>query len=162
MVFREIDPAADPPANGFQASQLRELARPDYALTDWSISPDGSWVATVRPDPEQARIHIIPLGGNSPLAGKLRSDVIVKGWTGFYTVNWPPDGKGWYVSTRVSSSGPVLVPTTFAYVDLNGNATALNAPESYTPSWGVPSPNGRYLAFAAAPATVDVWLLQAL
>jgi Tol biopolymer transport system component/tRNA A-37 threonylcarbamoyl transferase component Bud32 len=162
MVFREIDPSADPPANGFQASQLRELARTDYALTDWGISPDGSSVAMVRPDPDEARIHIIPLGGDSGRAGTLRSDVVVEAWTGLYTLNWAPDGKGWYVSTRVTSNGGLRVPVTFAYVDLAGNATVLNAPESYIASWGVPSPNGRYLAFAASPGTVDVWLLQGL
>jgi Tol biopolymer transport system component len=116
----------------------------------------------VRPDSDEARIHIIPLGGSSGRAGRLRSDVVVKGWTGFYTLNWAPDGKGWYASTRITSDGGIRVPVTFAYVDLAGNATVLNTPESYMASWGVPSPNGRYLAFAASPATVDVWLLEAL
>jgi hypothetical protein len=150
LVFFRLDPTAEPPAAGFARSQLHELARTGYNPSDWGISPDGSSAAMVRPDDDQGRVHIVPLAGTAP-----PYDVTVKGWTNLYTLNWAVDGKGWYISNRTLRN-----PTTFLYVDLAGNATALNAPESFIPSWGIPSPDGAHLAFSSAPGTANAWLLE--
>ena len=150
VVFRRLDPALAPPAGGFQLSQLPELAHTDYGPSDWGISPDGSRIAMVRMDEHEGRIHILPLGASSPPV----SDVIVPGWANLFTLNWAADGKGWYVSNKTVGAG------TFLYIDLRGRATVLNTPESYIPSWGVPSPDGRHLAFASSPGTTTAWLVE--
>jgi dipeptidyl aminopeptidase/acylaminoacyl peptidase len=157
LVFRRLDPHADPPPDGFTISQLPELARADYGITDWGISPDGSSVALVRPDEGVARIHILPLNLDHNGAPK---DVVVNGWSRLQTLNWAHSGKGWYVSNRVDSNGVARVTASFAYVDLSGRATILSAPDSFQPVWGIPSPDGRYLALISAPGTVTVWLAE--
>ena len=158
LVVRRLDPAADPPPSGFSPAQLPELARTDYHPSDWGISPDGSKLAMVRPDDREARIHIIPLSAD----GRGQTDVIVKDWTSLFTLNWAADGKGWYVSNVLLANGVVRAAGFFAYIDLTGKATVLNAPESFIPSWGVPSRDGRYLTFESAPGTVNVWVTEGL
>ena len=158
LVFRRFDPGLDPPPGGFPVSQLEEVARSDYHPTDWGVSPDGSRIAMVRPDPQDARIHIIPLRTSRGAAPPY--DVIVKGWTSLNTLNWALGGKGWYVSDRMMTNGITRAPCSFAYIDLAGNPTVLDTPDSFFPSWGVPSPDGRYLAFASAPGAVSVWLME--
>ena len=157
LVFRRLDPQADPPPDGFAVSQLPELARTDYAPTDWGVSPDGTRIAMVRPDLEEGRIHIVPL---DPQQATRTEDVLVKGWSRLQTLNWAHRGRGWYVSNRVDSNGETRAGASFAYVDPTGQATVLNAPSSFAPTWGVPSPDGRYLAFTSAPGTVTVWLIE--
>ena len=154
LVFHRLDPAREPPAGGFTAAQLPELARTDYKPTDWGIAPDGSRLALVRPDPGEARIHIISLNGQ-PV-----SDVMVRGWTALQTLNWALGGNGWYVSSRMNADNVARTPAPFAHVDPAGNATLLESPDSFFPSWGIPSPDGRHFAFAGAPATVNVWLIE--
>jgi serine/threonine protein kinase len=158
LVFRRLDPQADPPADGFDFSQLRELARTDYSPTDWGLSPDGSRVAMVRPEPDTARIHIVPLDPDHP--GRPAEDVIVKGWTRLQTLNWAYQGRGWYVSNRVDSNGEARAEASFAFIDPIGQATLLDAPGSFSPAWGVASPDGRHLALTSAPGTVTVWLIE--
>jgi len=154
LIFRRLDPSAEPPSAGFAAAQLSELARTDYNPTDWAVSPDGLTLAMVRPDAQEARIHILSLKGGPS------SDVIVKGWTALQTLNWARGGNGWYVSSRMMANGISRIPAPFAYVDRSGTPTLLNAPDTFMPSWGIPSPNGRYFAFAGAPGTVNVWLIE--
>jgi hypothetical protein len=84
----------------------------------------------------------------------------VKGWSRLHTLNWAHRGRGWYVSNRVDSNGETRAGASFAYVDPTGQATVLNAPSSFAPTWGVPSPDGRYLGFTSAPGTVTVWLIE--
>jgi hypothetical protein len=58
------------------------------------------------------------------------------------------------------ANGIARIPAPFAYVDSSGTATLLNAPDTFMPSWGIPSPDGRHFAFAGAPGTVNVWLIE--
>jgi hypothetical protein len=158
MVFYRLDPAGDPPPGGFRETQLRELGRSDYGpigSNGWGLSPDGSRVAMVKPDLYEGRIHIVLLAGAAGGHASPPYEVIVKGWTDLATINWAHEGKGWYVSNHmVRSAG------SFLYVDLAGNATVLDAPGSFVASWGVPSPDGRHLAFSSFPGITNVWLIE--
>jgi len=157
LAFYRLEPTKEPPPGGFPKQQLRELGRTDYDPSDWGISPDGSRVAMLKPDAREGRIHVVSLDSDraADRGGAAASDVIVKGWAELYTLNWAAEGKGWYVANKwMRTAG------SFLYVDLKGNATVLNAPESFVPSWGVPSPDGRYLAFASSPGSVSAWLIE--
>ena len=159
MRFYRFDPAADLSPGGFREEQLAEVGRTSFGPiarpSAWAVSPDGSAVAMVRLGIDESRIHIVPLavGRHAP----PEYDVRVKGSTNLATINWAPSGKGWYVANlMLRTSG------SFLYVDPAGNATELNAPQSFIPSWGVPSPDGRRLAFSAFPGITNAWLIENL
>jgi serine/threonine protein kinase len=153
MAFHLLDLSREPPPAGF--AELPEVGRTDWVPTNWALSPDGSSIAMVKDDSSEDRIRILKLrsaldNGMNPL-----SDVRLSGWTGLYTITWAHAGRGWYVSNRmVRSTG------SFLYVDLTGKVTVLKAPESYIPSWGIPSPDGRHLAFGSSPGIANAWMIE--
>ncbi len=151
LVFYRLDPDQAPPPGGFRQGQLPELARTDYNPSDWGVSPDGTTVAMVRPDDREGRIHMVPL------TGVAAHDVIVKGWTSLFTLNWAQDGEGWFVSNRPTGTRDSPL---FLFVDRNGTASILYRPEGGAPIWGIPSLDGRYLAFCANPGTRNAWLVE--
>ena len=78
--------------------------------------------------------------------------ITVKGWPNSTSLNWSADGKGFYFSSD-SPQG-----TTLLYADLKGNARVLWKGGGAV--WGVPSPDGRYLAIRADLANSNVWSLE--
>jgi Tol biopolymer transport system component len=152
-----LDPNSDPPPEGFKDAELPEVGRTNYGLTNWALSPDGSRIAMVKEDAHEDRIRILrlPAHGVDHAPADAWSEVELKGWTDLYTITWAHEGKGWYLSNRMFRT-----TSTFVYVDLAGTVTVLNAPESYIPSWGIPSPDGRHLAFASSPGIANAWLIE--
>jgi Tol biopolymer transport system component len=66
-----------------------------------------------------------------------------------------PDGKGLYCGS-VSPQGSTLL-----YVDLKGNARVLwQFKGGRVQIWGVPSPDGRYLAIEGAVINSNVWMVE--
>jgi serine/threonine protein kinase len=159
LVFYAFDPAQKLPPGGIPRSDLREVARTEYNPSDWGLSPDGASIAMVRPDNREGRVHIISLPGRGhagPGMGAAPAhDVFVEGWTNLYNLNWAADGKGWYIC-----NAPVAGGATFLHVDLQGHATVLQFPENLNKFWGVPSPDGRHLAYSRTTFTANAWLLE--
>ncbi|HEV8043160.1 MAG TPA: protein kinase [Bryobacteraceae bacterium] len=153
LAFYAFDPAQKLPPGGIRQSDLRELARTDYNPSDWGLSPDGASIAMVRPDNREGRVHIISLPGRGHRAPS--HDVLVEGWTNLYNLNWAADGKGWYIC-----NAPVAGGSNFLHVDLQGHATVLQFPENLNKFWGVPSPDGRHLAYSRTTFTANAWLLE--
>jgi eukaryotic-like serine/threonine-protein kinase len=153
LVFYAFDPTQKLPPGGIPHSGLRELARTDYNPSDWGLSPDGSSIAMVRPDNREGRVHIISLAGRGHAVPA--HDVLVQGWTNLFNLNWAADGKGWYIC-----NAPVAGGSTFLHVDLQGHATVLPLPENLNKFWGVPSPDGRHLAYSRTTFTANAWLLE--
>ncbi len=112
-----------------------------------------------RPDNREGRVHIISLpkrGDAGRRVGAAQThDVLVEGWASLYNLNWAADGKGWYICTRTDPAA-----STFLYVDLEGHATGLQSQEGQEPFLGVPSPDGRHLAFSKTMFTENAWLLE--
>jgi serine/threonine protein kinase/DNA-binding winged helix-turn-helix (wHTH) protein/Tol biopolymer transport system component len=159
LVFYAFDPGQKLAPGGIPRRDLRELVRTDYDPSDWGLSPDGAMIAMVRPSNREARIHVISLEerdytGRS--VGRTPAyDVLVEGWTNLFNVNWAADGRGWYICNRSDPAG-----STFLYVDLKGHATILQSQLGVEPFWGVPSPDGRHLAFSKQRFTENAWLLE--
>jgi Tol biopolymer transport system component len=131
----------------------REVARVDRnppSLPEWDISPDGSRIAVGMFSAGEGRIRIIPVGGGPA------SDIVVEGWTSIEYVDWSPDGKALYVSSR-SPAGTALVR-----VDLQGRAQRLWGER--TPFGesvpGTPSPDGRHLLLAHWTVEGNVWMIE--
>lgn len=154
LVLYAFDPAQNIPGQGIPQNELRELARTDFGPSDWALSPDGLSIAMVRPNEREGRIRLLTLANRARRTPTTR-DVAVAGRSGFYSLNWAPDGKGWYVANP-----SVLGDTLFFYVDLKGQSTALKSPQSMDPPWGVPSPDGRHLAFMNSAMSRNAWMIE--
>jgi Tol biopolymer transport system component/DNA-binding winged helix-turn-helix (wHTH) protein len=130
----------------------RLLARTAWfpnVLSDWCVAPDGSAVALAIHDSGDPRIRIVPLQTGST---RREYEVPVRGYGRLAGIAWSADGKGWYVAAD-SQLGTVLLD-----VNLNGESHVLRR----TPlsDWGVPSPDGRKLAFVDRAVDSNVWLWQ--
>jgi Tol biopolymer transport system component len=112
------------------------------------LSPDGSTLAMSKPDEAEIHIRLLSLTGGSD------REITLKGWPNVSSLDWAPAGKGFYVGS-VSLQGYALL-----YVDLKGNAQVLWQYTGTGQIWGVPSPDGRYLAIAGFATNSNVWMLE--
>jgi Tol biopolymer transport system component len=127
-----------------------ELGRMDWeptTLGDWSISPDGSTVAMANHDPAHPGIQLATLSAG---AAARTSSIPVLGFGTILEPTWSPDGKGLFVESKTVTGYDLL------YVDLAGHVRLLR--ESPIPIWGVPSRDGRKLAFPAQTVSINVWV----
>jgi Tol biopolymer transport system component len=113
------------------------------------LSPDGSTVAISRAGEPEIHIGLLSLSGGSD------REITVKGWPNTAGLDWPPDGKGLYCGST-SPQGRTLL-----YVDLKGNARVLWQYKGGSGEiWGVPSPDGRYLAIRGDVINSNVWMVE--
>jgi Tol biopolymer transport system component len=127
----------------------RELTRRAIDPSDafvFDLSPDGSIIAFSKLG--EARIWFIPISG-----GPERS-VTVEGWNGLNSMDWAVDGKGVFVS-GVTPRGATLL-----HVDLEGQAHILLEQPGSPRTWGVPSPDGRYLAILGGTLESNAWMIE--
>ena len=143
LVFTSFDPLK---------GRGREVARiernPASAPPQWDLSPDGSRIAVGMYNASEGRIHTIPVTGGPAF------DIVVEGWAGIEYVDWSPDGKALYVSSR-STAGTALLR-----VDLQGRAQRLWAERSQYSVPGTPSPDGRHLLLAHRTTQGNVWMIE--
>jgi len=148
FVFHALDPVV---------GEGPELARTAWSPTvtgDWDLSPDGSQVAIPNHNPQDAKIRLVRLTNHVP--GVAEKTVTLIGLANMFGVTWTADGGGWYVSIRTATSG-TLAGHLF-YVDLQGHWTHLSG--SSVPSFLVPSPDGRQVAFPQDTARSNAWLFH--
>jgi Tol biopolymer transport system component len=113
------------------------------------LSPDGNSIAFISLSTLAGQIRVISL-----LDGSER-DVEVRGWNSLNHIDWAADGKGWYISSEMA------LATTLLYVDLGGNSTILlREPGFFTETWGIPSPDGKHLAFLHSVSGNNAWILE--
>jgi Tol biopolymer transport system component len=135
--------------------QGNELARTGWSPTivgDWDLSPDGSQVAIPNHDSRDARIRLVALDQEGIRIGE--KTVTIGGLTNLNGVVWAADGGGWYVSTRMASGGLLT------FVDLQGRVSRLL--ETVSPTFAVPSPDGRRIAFPEWTPVTNVWRFDGL
>lgn len=114
-----------------------------------NLSPDGATFALSRDSEAEIHIRLLSLSGGSD------REITVKGWPNVAALTWSSDGQGLYVGS-VAPQGSTLL-----YVDLKGNARVLSQyKEASGLIWGVPSPDGRYLAIHVAVSNSNVWMLE--
>jgi serine/threonine protein kinase/Tol biopolymer transport system component len=122
---------------------LRTIEPGGYAT---ALSPDGATFAISRYDEPEIHIRLLSLS-----EGPDR-EIAVKGWPNLTGLEWSPDGKGLYCGSAPPDRGALL------YVDLKGNARVLWQHNGW--GWGVPSPDGHYLAIFADVTDSNVWMLE--
>ena len=129
----------------------RELTRidvdPAVGGYHWDVSPDGSRISVTMDSERESRIRILSL------VGGVR-DVVVNGWSGFQSLDWSADGKGLYASSQSAQAATLL------YSDLEGHAQVLWQQDGIFKTWGIPSPDGRHLAFLEWTSANNVWMIE--
>ena len=112
----------------------------------WRLSPDGSQLGIVQR--HGSEIRLVPLRGGQPRSIKL------KGYHDLLDLNWAADSQSLFVST-LEPSGPSLL-----HVSINGDAQPIWHQGQSTPTWGIPSPDGRYRAIPGTSTEANAWIIQ--
>jgi len=115
----------------------------------WALSPDGKSIAASTFGATNNRIRLISLSGQ-PVR-----ELIVKNWSGFNSLDWAADSKGFFVS-----SNPAGLRESLLYVDLAGNAQQIWQVNHVWASWAVPSRNGKYVAILGPTINSNVWMAE--
>lgn len=126
-------------------------ADPSYPSDDAVLSPDGARFAYLKFGEPYGHIQLLSLDG------RLERDITVKGWPGFTTLDWAPDGKAMYCGTKSAEQATLL------HVDLDGNAEVLwqhRGALGFDGVWAIPSPDGRYLAIATEVMDSNLWMVE--
>lgn len=115
-----------------------------------AISPDGSSFAVARSYQPEIQIRLLSLSGGSD------REITVKGWPNLCWMGlaWSINGKGVYAGSTSAQNDTLL------YVDLQGNARVLWQQKGAGEIWGIPSPDGRYLAIVGSLYNSNVWMLE--
>jgi hypothetical protein len=116
----------------------------------FKLSPDGSEIAAVDPQGIGNRIRRIPLNGGSA------SEVEVPGRKGLEVLFWATGGKGWYVSSTTPANGQYLLHVSPAGESQVLYEQALDGLDT----WGIPSPDGKHLAFLRWTNATNVWIID--
>jgi len=137
------------PIKGRGPELVRIPVDADVEAPNLDLSPDGTSIAFISLNMFAGKIRVISLLDAS------QRDVDVKGWNSLNHINWAADGKGWYVSSELALASTLL------YVELSGNATVLlREPGLFTETWGIPSPDGKHLAFLRYNFGNNAWVLE--
>jgi dipeptidyl aminopeptidase/acylaminoacyl peptidase len=134
----------------------RELTRiHSPILHDWQISPDGSSIAMATPE-RGGGIRILSL------TGKPERIILVN--EALDHVLWSADGRGFYATTVDTNMVPWAIAggsfQKILYIDLDGRSRALWQSVNFSGVYGLPSPDGRYLALGMGRMVSNAWMLE--
>jgi hypothetical protein len=116
----------------------------------FELSPDGSEIAALDPKGIGNRIRRIPVDGGAV------SEVEVPGRKELSVLFWAADGKGWFTSSATPSNGEYLL-----HVNPRGESHVLfEQTEDGRDTWGVPSRDGKHLAFLRWTNASNVWMID--
>lgn len=118
-------------------------------LYNWSLSPDGKFIAGAAVDARVGVIHLFPVSG-----GPSR-EIDLQGVRGIATVDWASDSKGLFVSAN-----PTGRVSTLMFVDLSGHAHPLWSLRNYAQMWAIPSRDGRRVAIPGPTLDSNVFSLE--
>jgi len=142
IVFTALDPVN---GRGRELARSNTEPRKEY---HWDLSPDGSRIALLMHRAE--RVQILSLNGAAPL------EITSKGWNTLSSVVWTADGKGLFVSSYTARGADML------HMDSHGNMRLLWEHPGGVDVYGVPSPDGRYLAMRAWNVEGNMWIMENL
>jgi eukaryotic-like serine/threonine-protein kinase len=146
---RQLTLTAFDPLRG-KGKVLRTIEKePSTEYFGSKLAPDGSTFAISTMYEAAIHIQLLSLSGGSD------REITVKGWPNGEGLDWSPGGKGLYLGSVSPQSRTLL------YVDLKGNARVLWQFKGAGGSiWGIPSPDGRYLATLGSIFNSNVWMLE--
>jgi Tol biopolymer transport system component len=128
---------------------LKTMEKDPTAWYNGALSPDGATLAISRTGEPDNHIRLLSLSGGSD------REITVKGWPNTQGLDWSANGRGLYYGSA-SPQGSTLL-----YVDLKGNARVLWQNKGVGGEiYGVPSPDGRYLAIMGDVTNSNVWKVE--
>jgi Tol biopolymer transport system component len=127
---------------------LRTIQKSPADFFGGTLSPDGTTFAISKAWEAEIHIRLLSLSGGSDRG------IMLRGWPNVSGLDWAPDGRAFYVGSG-SPQGETLL-----YADLKGNAKVLWQFKGAFGTWGVPSPDGRYLAIRGLASNSNVWMLE--
>ncbi|HEU4723934.1 MAG TPA: hypothetical protein VFU59_01420, partial [Candidatus Eisenbacteria bacterium] len=134
-----------------QKGTMSSRAKLDVNPDEWmqfTPSPDGTRVALLAAD---GRIRILRVDGTP---GR---DILVKDWSdGLRAIAWSADGERLFGTWGTSGAYAILE------IGMSGDAHAIWRTSDAPPSSPVPSPDGKYLAFARARVERNAYLMDDL
>jgi Tol biopolymer transport system component/tRNA A-37 threonylcarbamoyl transferase component Bud32 len=129
--------------------KVREIYRDSsarYATPD--LSPDGKWLA-------------VSWGGKAVVrsfeTGAIEREITIRGLptpSHLVSMDFAPDGKGFFCGDVSPTETRLL------YIDLSGKASVLWSQAGSSSVWGVPSPDGKYLAMMVFTDDSNVYMVE--
>ena len=141
VVVSEVDPAKGTKGREIYRDSAVKFAGPD-------VSPDAKWLAT----PSGTKIIL-----RSFATGAVVREIAVHGATSamnLVNLDYAADGKGFFASQTTPTETRQL------YVDLSGKASVLWRQSGKSTVWGIPSPDGKYLAMMVYTDDSNVYTLD--
>jgi eukaryotic-like serine/threonine-protein kinase len=144
IVFTAFDPLKG------RGEVLQTITVDPAASYRFGLSPSGAQMAVVKARVNEGRIRLLPLRSG------VDQEVNVKNWMDLNSLDWSPDGKGFFATSQ-SPNGPILL-----YVDLQGNAHVLWKQKGTleTWSWTIPAPDGKHLAILGEAMNSNAWMME--
>ena len=143
FVYYKLDPLQG------EGEELARTERVESEFGDWSVSPDGRWIALPLHGPEDGGIRLVNLCGKARCTEQF---IAVRDAGELLETTWAPDSKSFYVEAKREAGFALL------RVDLGGKAELLTT--SLASIWGVPSRDGKRLAFPAQTTSTNVWKIE--
>jgi len=119
----------------------------ETGIWNWGLSPDGTTIALTKASDSRIRLF--------SLTGQPNRELVLKGWNNFTSLDWAADSKGLFLTSNSTGWTSSLL-----YADLAGNAQELWRVKSATPSWAIPSRNGKYVAIPAPSTRSNMWMVE--
>jgi hypothetical protein len=133
-----------------QGGEIAHMEFDSRLSPSFGLSPDGSEIAVLDPKGIGNRIRRIPLNGGNV------SEVAVPGRKELNVLYWAADGKGWFASSVTPGNGQYLL-----HVNPRGESQVLfEQPQDGLDTWGVPSHDGKHLAFLRWTNAANVWMID--
>jgi hypothetical protein len=133
-----------------QGAEVGRLAHDSHLSPSFAVSPDVTEVAAV--DSKGAGNWI----RRFPLHGGPCSAVEVRGRKELTSLYWAQDGKGWFVASVTAGNGMYLLHAT-----LRGDSEILYEQQGDgRDTWGIPSHNGKQIAFMHESIAKNAWLID--
>jgi DNA-binding winged helix-turn-helix (wHTH) protein/Tol biopolymer transport system component len=133
-----------------QGGEIGHMEFDSRLSPSFDLSPDGSEIAAVDPKGIGNRIRRIPLNGGSA------AEVEVPSRKELTVLFWAAGGKGWYVSSTTPGNGAYLL-----HVNPGGESEVLfEQALDGLDTWGIPSRDGKHLAFLRWTTASNVWMID--
>ena len=121
------------------------------------VSPDGTQLAYLSfqsPIASAAQLKILTLADGHVTTLDL------PGLTSLSSLDWAPDGKGFYATHQERPDSTGRGVATLYYIPRQGKPVAMYSATEAAPVWAVPSHDGKRLAFHVRTHKRNVWTLE--